>query len=324
MGKLYAIGDIHLGHPFNTEAWKVLDDHPDDGLILCGDVGESAAHLELAFGAATRKFRQVWWCPGNHELYTMALKTTLRGEDKYAECVEIARRHGVRTPEDDFVEWRSVSGSGSGSGSEENVALVAPIFTLYDYTFCPEGMDKEAALQWASEADTVATDEFLLHPDPFPTREDWCNALVAKAERKLEEANSRGIPLIIVSATAMPLLHSAVCSPRTNKVNHWPLREDLVHIPRVPRFKLWCGTKKTEDWHKRFDNTKVVISGHLHVPRTDWKDGVRFEECSLGYPKQWELPRNNGLNINDLLREILPGPPAPASGTAGPEWRRYG
>ncbi|ETS84888.1 hypothetical protein PFICI_02913 [Pestalotiopsis fici W106-1] len=298
MGKLYAIGDIHLGHPFNTEAWKLLDDHPDDGLILCGDVGESAAHLELAFTAAVRKFKQVWWCPGNHELYTMALKTTLRGEEKYAECVEIARNYGVWTPEDDFVEWRG------GGSSEDDAAIVAPIFTLYDYTFRPEGMDKDAALQWASEADTVATDEFLLHPDPFPTREDWCNALVIKTERKLEEANSRNLPLIIV--------------------NHWPLREDLVHIPRVPRFKLWCGTKKTEDWHKRFNNTKVVVSGHLHVPRTDWKDGVRFEECSLGYPKQWELPRNNGLNINHLLREILPGPPAPASGTAGPEWRRYG
>lgn len=193
MGKLYAIGDIHLGHPFNTEAWKALEEHPGDGLILCGDVGETAAHLELAFGAAARKFRTVWWCPGNHELYTMALKTTLRGEDKYAECVDIARRHGVHTPEDDFVEWRGEGGDGQAG------VIVAPIFTLYDYTFRPDGMDKKAALEWASAADTVATDEFLLHPDPFPTREDWCDALVAKAERKLTEANERGLPLIIVS-----------------------------------------------------------------------------------------------------------------------------
>jgi hypothetical protein len=189
MGKLYAIGDIHLGHPFNTEAWKVLEHHPDDGLILCGDVGETVEHLELAFDAATKKFKTVWWCPGNHELYTMVLKTTLRGENKYAECVEIARKFGVKTPEDDFVEWEGEGGP----------AIVAPIFTLYDYSFRPENMDKEAALKWASEADTVATDEFLLHPDPFPTREDWCHALVAKAERKLAEANSKATPLIIVS-----------------------------------------------------------------------------------------------------------------------------
>lgn len=61
MGKLYAIGDIHLGHSFNTQAWHDLEHHPNDGLILCGDVGEAVKHLELAFEAATQKFRDVWW-----------------------------------------------------------------------------------------------------------------------------------------------------------------------------------------------------------------------------------------------------------------------
>ncbi len=27
---------------------------------------------------------------------------------------------------------------------------------------------------------------------------------------------------------------------------------------------------------------RVVVSGHLHTRRTDWIDGVRFEEVSLG------------------------------------------
>ncbi|KAK6085433.1 hypothetical protein SCUP234_02981 [Seiridium cupressi] len=292
MGKLYAIGDLHLGHKFNIDAWKTLERHPNDGLVLCGDVGETVAHLELAFETAKRNFKEVWWCPGNHELYTMVMHTQQKGEGKYAECLEVARRYGVWTPEDDFVVWE-------GDGDP---AIIAPIFTLYDYTFRPEHMSKDEAVEWAKDADTVATDEFILHPDPFPTREDWCYALVARTEQKLEEANRRGIPLIIA--------------------NHWPLREDLVYIPRVPRFKLWCGTKKTEDWHTRFSNTKVVVSGHLHVPRTDWKDGVRFEECSLGYPKQWEGARDRGLDVNGLLREILPGPPE--SATKETQWRRYG
>ncbi|KAH8195404.1 hypothetical protein TruAng_010436 [Truncatella angustata] len=189
MGKLYAIGDIHLGHAFNKAAWGRLSPHPEDGLILCGDVGETAAQLEIAFDGATRKFKDVWWCPGNHELYTLVMQTSLRGEEKYAECVEIARMYGVKTPEDDFAVWES----------DGNSAIVAPIFTLYDYSFRPDDMDKDQALEWAKEADTVATDEFVLHPDPYPTREDWCNALVEKTERKLEEADRRGIPLVIVS-----------------------------------------------------------------------------------------------------------------------------
>ncbi|PSR78412.1 Metallo-dependent phosphatase-like protein [Coniella lustricola] len=294
--RLYAIGDLHLSYPANRNLWAELDLHLDDGLILCGDLAEKAEHLELAFSTATRCFKKVFWCPGNHELYTLAAPSDpapLRGEAKYNQCVAIARKHGVLTPEDDFFLWEGAGGP----------ALIAPIFTLYDYSFRPAHLKtKEEALKWAEEADTVATDEFILHPDPHPSREAWCDVLVARAEKRLQEALAQNVPLIIV--------------------NHWPLREDLVTIPRVPRFILWCGTKKTEDWHTRF-NAKVVVSGHLHVRRTDWKDGVRFEECSLGYPRQWDEVVKAGHDVNSFLREILPGPPAPASGEAPTQWRRW-
>ncbi|KAI1336933.1 metallophosphoesterase-like protein [Xylariaceae sp. FL0016] len=291
--KLYAIGDIHLAHARNKEAWAELKPHPEDGLILCGDVGETRGHLEQAFTAAKQNFKEVFWCPGNHELYTLPPAVGPRGERKYNECVRIARRHGVRTPEDDYFRW-------DGEGGP---CLVAPIFTLYDYSFRPDDVAREDALAWAEEKDTIATDEFTLHPDPHKSRDDWCRVLVPKYEAKLEEAKQTGLPLVIV--------------------NHWPLREDLVHIPWVPRFSLWCGTKLTNDWHTRF-NAKVVVTGHLHVRRTDWKDGVRFEECSLGYPKQWEEAKNIGKDINDMLREILPGPAAPESGNSATQFRKWG
>lgn len=294
--RLYAIGDIHLSFPANRHLWSELELHLDDGLILVGDVGEKSAHLELAFSTATKCFKKVFWCPGNHELYTLATPSEpqLRGQDKYDECVAIARKYGVHTPEDDFYLWEGEGGP----------ALIAPIFTLYDYSFRPDHIHTKAeALKWAEEKDTVATDEFVLHPDPHPSREAWCHVLVERARSKLEAAVSRGIPLIIV--------------------NHWPLRQDLVEIPRAPRFILWCGTKKTEDWHWRY-NAKVVVSGHLHVRRTDWKDGVRFEECSLGYPRQWDEVMKAGKDINMLLREILPGPPTPHSANVPTQWRRWG
>ncbi|KAI1658145.1 Metallo-dependent phosphatase [Daldinia decipiens] len=293
--KLYAIGDLHLSYEFNRKALEELKPHPDDGLILCGDVGETAEHLELAFSAGKRNFKEVFWCPGNHELYSMqSSRPDLRGESKYEHCVEIARKHGVHTPEDDFVRWEGEGGP----------AVVAPVFTLYDYSFRPADVSRENALRWAEETDTVATDEFLLHPDPHASRDDWCRVLVRKFEEKLARAVAQHPDAKLVIA------------------NHWPLREDLVYIPRVPRFSLWCGTKATEDWHTRFP-AKVVVSGHLHVPRTDWKKGVRFEECSLGYPKQWGDVHASGKDINDVLREILPGPEAPLGGEAEMRWRRW-
>lgn len=296
-GWLWAISDLHLSYKTNREELEKLQPRPNDGLILCGDLGESADHLRLAFIKATACFKQVFWTPGNHELYTLPTQKEngARGEAKYAECVEIAREYGVKTPEDDYTLWEGEGGP----------CLIAPIFTLYDYSFRPAHVKLEDALEWAREENIEATDEHLLHPDPYASRIEWCNALVATTEHRLQAAVSAhpDVKLIIVG--------------------HWPLREDLVKLPNVPRFCLWCGTKKTNDWHKAF-NAKVVISGHLHIRRTDWRDGTRFEEVSLGYPRQWQDCMDRGLDVNDLLREILPGPEEPPPDKRATIWRRYG
>lgn len=251
--------------------------------------------MQIAFRKATRRFKHVFWVPGNHELYTSLGPTvsdeekTLRGEAKYRACIKIARHYDVLTPEDDYMTWKYQQADGAMAE-----AIVCPIFTLYDYSFRPADIPRDKALEWALEEGIQATDEKLLHPDPYTSRDAWCTQLVSEAEVKLGKAAATGLPLVIV--------------------NHWPLRQDLVYIPRVPRFSIWCGTKETNDWHKKF-NAKVVVSGHLHVRRTDWIDGVRFEEVSLGYPRQWEDAKNAGNDVNTLMREILPGPTRPPTGS---------
>jgi hypothetical protein len=46
-----------------------------------------------------------------------------------------------------------------------------------------------------------------------------------------------------------------------------------------------------------------MVYGHLHIPRTTSRDGVRFEEVSVGYPREWrkrDQPPGR-------LRRIVPG-----------------
>jgi hypothetical protein len=88
---------------------------------------------------------------------------------------------------------------------------------------------------------------------------------------------------------------------RTVLINHWPLRYDLARAPRVPRFSIWSGTTRTEDWHRRY-RARAVISGHLHFRTTLWRDGVRFDEVSLGYPRDWRQDRG----VEWYFREVLP------------------
>jgi len=269
--KLYALSDLHVGFKDNREALDTLGPHPEDWLILAGDLGETLAHLEMVLALVTERFARVSWVPGNHDLWTHPHGGP-RGEAKYDALVALCRDHDVITPEDPFVVWEGESGP----------LVLAPLFLLYDYTFRPDHVSAAEALDWAAEAGVVCADERYLHPDPHPSREAWCEARCRDAEARLTEA-ARRHPLVII--------------------NHYPLRRELVRLWRIPRFELWCGTRRTEDWHRRF-RAKVVVYGHLHVRATDWIDGVRFEEVSLGYPRHWDAAKG----MDAYLREILPGP----------------
>ena len=268
--KLYAVGDLHLGYRANRKALQEWRAHPRDWLILAGDVGETLAHLELGVRAATERFAKVFWVPGNHELWSHR-DSAARGVAKYEALVAVCRRFGVVTPEDPYVVW-----------PEEPRCVIAPVFLLYDYSFRPDTVAAHDAVAWAEAAGVRSADERFLAPDPYPTRDAWCRARVEQTAPRLAEAASRH-PLVLV--------------------NHFPLRRDLVRLPRIPRFSVWCGTRRTETWHTRF-RAKVVVAGHLHLRTTDWVDGVRFEEVSLGYPRHWRRERG----IDGYLREILPGP----------------
>jgi 3',5'-cyclic AMP phosphodiesterase CpdA len=280
--KLYAISDLHLGSRVNREALGTIRPHLEDWLILAGDVGESLDHLGLAFETLTPLFAGLIWVPGNHELWTLR-DDDLRGEEKYRSMVELSRSFGVFTPEDPFVLWQGEGGP----------CLLAPLFLLYDYSFVPDHIEPEDAVDWAVESGVLCADERYLHPDPFPSRAAWCEARSARAEIDLAEASKR-YPLVII--------------------NHFPLKQSLAHLPRIPRFSIWCGTKRTEDWHRRF-RARVVVSGHLHIRSTQWIEGVRFEEVSLGYPRQWRSRKS----IDSYLREILPGAETPL-GNQGPTY----
>ena len=254
---------------------------------MAGDVGENEAHMRLCFEALVPRFAQVIWVPGNHELYTTRRDPCqLRGAARYAWLVALCREMGVLTPEDDWPLW-------PGEGPPTRIA---PVFIGYDYTFGPAGLAPPQIIEWAAKGGIRTTDERYLFTDPYPSKVAWCRARVAKTEARLS-AVADGERIVLI--------------------NHYPLRSDLVRLFRIPRFTPWCGTRLTEEWHRRFP-IDVVVTGHLHMRATDWRDGVRFEEVALGYPRHWR--REQGMG--HYLRQILPRRAGPPGGYGGPIWHR--
>jgi 3',5'-cyclic AMP phosphodiesterase CpdA len=267
--KLWAISDLHVGYEANRRALLAIEARPHDWLAVVGDVGETPQHMKIALDALVPRFARVLWTPGNHELWSARGEGPV-GESKYRALVELCRDRGVVTPEDPYPIWPE--------SSPEAPIVVAPLFVLYDYTFAPDDVAPSLAVAWAAASGIVCADEAFLDPSPYASRAAWC----AYTEERL---------------AALPL------GTRTVLLNHFPLRREHAVLPRIPRFSVWCGTRRTTDWHTRF-RAVAVVSGHLHIRSTRHLDGVRFEEVSLGYPPQWNVERGVGA----YLREILPGP----------------
>jgi 3',5'-cyclic AMP phosphodiesterase CpdA len=267
--KLWAISDLHVGYEENRRTLKSLQTEADDWLIIAGDTGETPSHLDLVLKTLAPRFQQLIWTPGNHDLWTpQSLPAERRGVAHYERLVKLCRSYGVLTPEDPFAIW---------PGSGPRTALV-PTFVLYDYSFRPDDVDEGDAVAWAAESGVRCADEDLLDPSPHSSRQAWCKARLDYTRGRLAE-----IPT----------------DTRLIVINHWPLRYEDGQPPRIPRFSIWCGTRATEVWHRDYP-VETVVYGHLHLRSSKMRDGVRFEEVSLGYPRQWNATRP----ITEYLRRI--------------------
>lgn len=274
-GNLLAVSDLHTALRDNkSRVDAVRPRTPGDWLLVAGDVAELTTDIETTLRTLADRFARVVWAPGNHELWTVgADPVQLRGEKRYRYLVDMCRAMGVVTPEDPYPVWEGPGGP----------LTVAPLFLLYDYSFrTPTASTREESLAQAEEAGIVCTDEFVLDPEPHPSRDAWCRARVAATEPRLAAVDPSA-PLVMV--------------------NHFPLVREPTRVLRHPEFAQWCGTELTADWHVRFP-TAAVVYGHLHIPRTTWHDGVRFEEVSLGYPREWR--RRGVAEDQDPCRLVFP------------------
>ncbi|MEV4598227.1 metallophosphoesterase [Amycolatopsis sp. NPDC049253] len=274
MPSLFATSDLHVTHEGNGPILdRVVPDSPEDWLLVVGDVAERSSVIRDTLATLRERFAKVVWVPGNHELWTTPKdESQLRGQARYEFLVEQCREIDVLTPEDEFPVWEH--------GAEP--LTIAPLFVLYDYSWrtpAAEGKTIEEALAQAREAGVVCTDEYFLHPDPFPSRQAWCAERLKVSTDRLD---------------AVPAEHGTIL------VSHWPLHRHPTAPLHYPDFALWCGTTETEDWHLRY-RAELAVYGHLHIPRTTSADGVRFEEVSLGYPREWSRRARGAVPLRKLL-----------------------
>ncbi|KMJ47042.1 metallophosphoesterase [Xenorhabdus khoisanae] len=257
---LLAISDLHVSHATNraiVESFRPST--PDDWLLLAGDIAEQESDFTWAISMLSQRFAQVIWTPGNHELWcTPRDQLKLPGVLRYEHLVNICRQHNVLTPEDEFRHYRMGDGT---------TVTIAPIFTLYDYSFRNiDDYTAEQAIERARRCGVISSDEFFLKTYPHKNIIDWCRERIQYTEKRLN-AIPDGENIVLIS--------------------HFPLLRKPLESLRNTEFSIWCGSEKTHQWASR-KGVRMVVYGHLHIPNLEYIQDVAHLEVSLGYPREWQ------------------------------------
>lgn len=230
---LWAISDLHINSPGNRE---VVDEyvrprHPQDWLIVAGDVAEDADTVLGVLQGLHKRFATLIWVPGNHELYSRQ-SDELKGKEKYNYLVEQCRRLGVLTPEDPYLTFAGHT--------------IVPLFTLYDYSWRTPGTTPDEAIAQAEEKGVVLSDNFAIAP--FVDIPLWCRQRLRYTVRRLSH---------VTGSTVL--------------INHWPLVREVMQRVQHQEISLWSGTRHTQNWPARYRASTVVyghlhipVELHLH------------------------------------------------------------
>ena len=216
------------------------------------------------FAQPRRRFARVIWVPGNHELWSLPGEDGgLRGRDRYAALVELARSHDVLTPED---PWPTL---GRARRTRDDRAAASRFTTTASRR---PGSVRRRPSPGLPRPISSPVDEVLLHAGPI------C----------LTRPTGAGHRVGAIGSSASTSCHRACprCWSTTGRCARTWCASRGSRASRPGAARAW-----TEALAPAFHGGHRLRHGHLHVRGRQWRHGIRFEEVSLGYPRQWEPAR---------------------------------
>lgn len=131
--RIYAVSDLHADFRENRRLLERIParEHRGDALLVAGDVADSLAILRDVLSLLRERFAQLFFVPGNHELW-------VRGDprdslEKFQAVLDVCRAADVRT-----------------APARAGGAWVVPLFSWYHDSFDVRGEGDESTLEaWA-------------------------------------------------------------------------------------------------------------------------------------------------------------------------------
>lgn len=161
--RVFALSDIHVDYPANAHWVESISqgEYLRDVLIVAGDISDLTAQLERCVGQLARRFNQVLFVPGNHELWVMRDGKKADSLDKFHRVRDIVQRSGASMAPYHFG----------------NLSIV-PLLGWYDFSFgLPEAqlqhswMDFQAC-RWPHSWSVMDVTSYFLEMNTYKRRDD--------------------------------------------------------------------------------------------------------------------------------------------------------
>jgi predicted phosphodiesterase len=277
--RVFALSDVHVDYQENM-AWIAAlsaTEYRHDVLLLAGDVSDDLHKLQAVLTTLCAKFAQVFFVPGNHELW-------LRRQEfpdslaKFWHMLELCATLGVQTSPAKIV-----------GGPSSQAVWVVPLFSWYvrpeegsDSLFVPKEGEDPTLEMWA--------DNYFTRWPALPQ-----GLTIADTFLRLNEVH-------LHKSYDAPVISFSHFMPRSELI--YRTLQEVVTAGGVPRdrhprfnFSRVAGCAGLEAQIRQLGST-IHVYGHQHRNRHRLLDGVWYISHCLGYPA--ERARGEVQHIADV------------------------
>jgi len=151
--RVFTVSDVHIDYQDNRKWLSSLSavDYLNDILILSGDMTDNLLLMEQCFSEIRNKFLQVFFVPGNHELWIRKNEADSSFR-KFDIVCRLAEKHGIQTKPMTIGELS-----------------IVPLFSWYDFSFgqpCRQLKDSWVdfrACKWPAKFDLRMVTQYFLN-----------------------------------------------------------------------------------------------------------------------------------------------------------------
>lgn len=274
---LYVWSDLHLDYSGNMMLIKNLDDgYKQHDIIVAGDLSDRLPVLAQAFDALASKFKNVFYVPGNHELWLRKEEINAglyqNSIEKFHHILQLAARYGIQTQAQQNAEY-----------------IIAPVFSWYSLE--EDGADSLTAIKQGEDASSSMWMD--LH------RCQWPAHISHKCRYFLSQSNRQAVLAHKALNPGKPVISFSHFLPTQALI--FPDLKTRSYIPRYPQdphpqfnFTRVAGSRLIEEYLEQI-GSDIHVYGHQHrnkqaqlTSANSHKGRLYISHC-LGYPAEPEI-----------------------------------